>query len=132
MKKIEELINQIHLGKWEEVMPQIPDNSVDIVITSPPYNVDLGNNKFRDKDKGYDEYKDNKPYNEYLEWMNQCFKECYRILKRGGRVAFNIGDGCNGHETQHADFTVNMKKIGFIPITTIVWNKSQVGNRCLP
>ena len=130
MKLIEEFTNKIFNDKWENIMPLIPDNSIDIVITSPPYNVDLGNNRLRKSDRGYDEYEDNKPYNEYLEWMNRCFRECYRVLKKGGRVAINIGDGCNGHETQHADFIINMKKIGLIPITTICWDKSQVGNRC--
>ena len=42
---IKEFIDKIHLGKWETVMPKIPDSSVDIIITSPPYNVDLGKNK---------------------------------------------------------------------------------------
>ena len=126
----EEFVNKIFNTKWEETMPLLPPNFIDIVISSPPYNVDLGNNKFRKADRGYDEYKDDKSYKDYLEWMDKCFKECYRVLKSGGRACFNIGDGCNGHETQHADFTVNMKRIGFIPITTIVWDKSQVGNRC--
>jgi len=129
MQPIEKFVNRIFNDKWENILPQIPDNSVDMIITSPPYNIDLGHNRLRKSDRGYDEYKDNKPYDEYLEWMNQCFKQSYRILKKGGRIGINIGDGCNGHETQHADFIVNMKKIGFIPITTICWDKSQVGNR---
>ena len=61
--------------------------------------------------------------------MNNLFTDCYRVLKKGGRICINIGDGANGQQTTHADFIVNMKKIGFIPITTIIWNKRQVGNR---
>lgn len=128
MKKILELVNKIHLGKWEEVMPTIPDNSVDIVITSPPYNLDLGNNRFRNKDRGYDIYDDNMPYGDYLNWMDKLFTECYRVLKTGGRVAINIGDGSNGSVPVHCDFTVRMRdKHKFIPITTIVWDKRQIG-----
>lgn len=131
MKTIEELTNKIHLGKWEDVMPTIPNDSVDIVITSPVYNVGLGNNKFRDKDKGYDSCDDNMPYTEYLDWMDKLFAECYRALKPGGRIAINIGDGANGQVATHADFTVRMRdKHKFIPMTTIVWDKKQIGGSC--
>ena len=127
IKKIEDFINQIHLGKWEEVMPQIPDNSVDIIITSPPYNVALGDNKFN-KNK-YDTYDDSIPYKEYLDWMHMCFKECYRVLKSGGRICVNIGDKKQSKEVTHVDFIVRMKEVGFLMLCPIVWNKSQIGNR---
>ena len=126
MKNIEEAIDKIHLGKWEEVMPTIPSNSVDIVITSPPYNLNLGNNKFK-KDK-YDTYEDNMPYTEYLNWMDKLYTECYRVLKTGGRICINIGDGANGSVPTHCDFTVRLRdKHNFIPMTLITWDKNQIG-----
>jgi len=108
-------------------MPTIPDNSVDIIITSPPYNVSLGvGNKFK-KDK-YDSYDDNMPYEDYLNWMDKLYTECYRVLKTGGRICINIGDGANGSVPTHADFTIRMRgKIGFKMMTTIVWDKKQIG-----
>jgi site-specific DNA-methyltransferase (adenine-specific) len=128
MKTIEELVNKIHLGKWEEVMPQIPDNSVDIIISSPPYNVSLGiENKF--KTDAYDNYDDNMPYTEYLEWMDKCFKECYRVLKSGARICINVGDKKQSKEVTHVDFIVKMREIGFLMLCPIVWHKSQIGNR---
>jgi DNA modification methylase len=51
-------------GKCEEKLHNINDNSIHLVVTSPPYNVDLGNNKFRKK--GYDLYNDNKEHKEYI------------------------------------------------------------------
>lgn len=145
IKRIEELTNKIHLGKWEDVMPQIPDNSVDIVITSPPYCVDLGNNKFKkdaytdlnpnkppDRPDAYNEisvYDDNMPYTEYLDWMEKCFKECYRVLKSGGRAAINIGDRKQSKDVTHVDFIVRMREIGFLMLCPIVWNKGQIGSR---
>lgn len=126
MKSIEIFTNQIINDKWENVMPQIPDNSVDIIITSPPYNVGLGSNRFK-KDK-YDSYDDNMPYEDYLNWMDKLFTECYRTLKVGGRICINIGDGSNGSVPTHADFTIRMRdKHKFIPMTTIVWDKKQIG-----
>jgi len=126
MKNIEELVNKIHLGRWEAVMPQIPDNSVDIIITSPPYNIDLGSSKGK---KGYDVHDDNLPYTEYLNWMDNLFTECHRVLKVGGRICVNIADGSNGSIMTHADFSVRMRdKHKFIPMTTIVWDKHQMGS----
>jgi len=126
VKSIETFTNQIINDKWENVMPQIPDNSVDIIITSPPYNVGLGSNRFK-KDK-YDSYDDNMPYEDYLNWMDKLFTECYRTLKVGGRICINIGDGSNGSVPTHADFTIRMRdKHKFIPMTTIVWDKKQIG-----
>jgi len=124
------MIDTIINDKWENAMPLIPDNSVDLIITSPPYNVSLGDNKFRDSDKGYDSYEDNMPYNDYLDWMDKLFKECYRVLRPGGRICVNIGDGSNGKIPTHADFTVRMRdKHNFLMMTTIIWNKGQIGSR---
>jgi len=118
------MVNQIHLGTWEDVMDRIPKDSVDIIITSPPYNVNLGKNKFK-KDK-YDTYDDNMPYKNYLKWMDMLFAQSWKVLKSGGRICINIGDGANGQVTTHADFTIQMKRY-FIPMTTIVWDKKQIG-----
>jgi DNA modification methylase len=129
---IDNFINKIINDKWENVMPQIPDNSVDIIITSPPYNVDLGGGSKSGlfNNKKYDDYEDNMPHEEYLEWMDKIFEESYRVLKRGGRIVINIGDGKNGSIPTHADFIVRMKdKHKFIPMATIVWVKSQISNR---
>ena len=127
MNNINDFINQIHLGKWEDVLPKIPSNSVDIVISSPPYNVSLGVGNKHKKDK-YDTYDDNMPYEDYLIWVDKLFTECYRVLQPSGRIAINIGDGANGSVSTHSDFTVRMRdKANFIPMTTIVWDKKQIG-----
>jgi len=124
---IKNFINTIINDKWENIMPRIPDNTVDLIVTSPPYNVDLGDNKFnKNKYEGYD---DGIPYEEYLKWMEQFFKESYRVLKSGGRIAVNIGDKKQSKEVTHVDFIVRMKEVGFIMLCPIVWNKSQIGNR---
>lgn len=129
MSNIENMLDQIHLGKCDDILPMIPSGSVDMVITSPPYNVSLGKNKF--KKDSYDEYEDNLPYDKYLEWMESVFKQCHRVLKHGGRICVNVGDGQNGKIPTHADFIIRMRdNVGFLMITTIVWNKGQISNRC--
>lgn len=119
-------LNQVHLGKWEDVMPTIPDNCVDMIISSPPYNVRLGDNKH--KKDAYATYDDNMPYADYLRWMTDLFIECRRVLKSGGRMAINIGDGANGQVPTHVDFTnILVRELGFLMYTTIVWDKNQIG-----
>lgn len=120
-------INLIH-GDCLKIMNELPNSSVHCVITSPPYNVDLGNNKY--KKDGYPTHNDNMPYDDYLNWMKEVFTQCYRVLSNDGRICVNIGDGKNGKIPTHSDFIQIMKSIGFMPMTTIIWNKNNTSNRC--
>ncbi|VVB75777.1 Modification methylase MjaV [Candidatus Tiddalikarchaeum anstoanum] len=60
----------------------IEPNSVDIIITSPPYNIGIK----------YNSHKDNMPFEQYLNWMEEFGKECSIVLKENGSLFFNIGD----------------------------------------
>lgn len=106
---------------------RIKDNSIDLTVTSPPYNIDLGNNKYNKNP--YDLYNDNKDHRDYIEWMRKIFAKIYDKTKSGGRCVINIGDGKNGSVPTHSDIIQFMKEIGWIPISTIIWNKNQVANR---
>lgn len=108
-------------------MKDIPDGSVNCIITSPPYNVNLGKNKF--KKNGYNSYNDNLPHNEYLKWIDKIIKLSYLKLSDDGRICINIGDGKNGKITTHSDFIQILKNNGFYIISTIVWNKKATNNR---
>lgn len=109
-------------------MQRIEDGTINCIITSPPYNVDLGNNKYNKN--GYLTHNDNMPHKEYISWMNKIFIESYRVLCDDGRICINIGDGKNGRITTHVDFMVALSNIGFYPLTTIIWNKNNTSNRC--
>lgn len=109
-------------------LKKIKLSSVNCIITSPPYNVDLGNNKY--KKNGYNTHNDNMPYDKYLNWIKDIFTECYNILSNDGRLCVNIGDGKNGKIPTHSDFIQLCKDIGFLPLTTIIWNKNNTSNRC--
>jgi DNA modification methylase len=76
-KKLENLIiNQ----DSERVLKQLPDNCIDLVITSPPYNFGIG----------YDTSKDGVNWEKYFYKLFAIFDECIRILKFGGRIIINI------------------------------------------
>lgn len=110
------------------LLKTMKEGSAHCVITSPPYNVDLGNNKY--KKEGYASHNDNMPYEEYLLLMEEIFRECYKVLSEDGRICINIGDGKNGKIPTHSDFIQILTKVGFHPMTTIIWNKNNTSNRC--
>jgi len=68
-------------GDCIEEMKKLPDESVDLVITDPPFNIG----------KDYGVYKDRKNFDEYIEWCKQWLKECIRLLKpHGSLYLFNF------------------------------------------
>ena len=125
---IDKWINKIHFGDCEHLITKLPDNKIDLVITSPPYNVKLGHNKYNTNT--YDVYKDDKKHIEYISWLRGIFKSLKPKLIYGGRVCINIGDGKNGKIPTHSDIIQFMtKELGYLLKTIIIWNKSQIGNR---
>lgn len=106
---------------------RIEECSLDLTITSPPYNIDLGNNKLNKNP--YDLYNDNKDHQNYIKWLRNIFSKIYDKTKLGGRCIINIGDGKNGAVPTHSDIIQFMKELGWIPMSTIIWNKNQVGSR---
>lgn len=101
---------------------------IDLVVTSPPYNVDLGNDK--SMNEGYNTYDDNKEHQKYIDWLDRCFYEIDSIVKEGGRVCINIGDGKNGSIPTHVDIVNFMDDIGYLPFTHIIWDKGNCSHRC--
>ena len=60
----------------------LEENSIDMIITSPPYNIGVE----------YNSHNDLMPFDKYLEWMGEFGKACKRVLKENGSLFFNIGD----------------------------------------
>lgn len=110
-----------------EYVKKLEDDSIDLVVTSPPYNVDLGNNKYN-KNK-YNSYEDNLPQKEYLNQLKGLFADLMPKLKSGARVCINIGAKANGRVATHSDIIQFMNELGYLNVTQIIWDKSQVGNR---
>lgn len=71
----------IHHGDCLDVMRGLDDESVDIVVTSPPYNMNIR----------YNTYSDNREREEYLEWLGDVFRGVYRVLKEDGSFFLNVG-----------------------------------------
>lgn len=120
-------INKIYCEDNIKTMNRMDDNFIDLTVTSPPYNVDLGNNKYNKNP--YALYNDNKEYKEYLKWLEKIFGLLYLKTKSGGRCVINIGDGKNGRVPTHSDIIQLMNGIGWITYTIIIWNKNQSSSR---
>ncbi|MCL2038824.1 MAG: site-specific DNA-methyltransferase [Bacteroidetes bacterium] len=116
-----EIINKVFCGDRIEVINKLPEESVHLIITSPPYNVGIA----------YDNHNDTMPYNEYLEFLNETWEACYKILVNGGRIAINIpsvtADGC--YQPLFSDVIQQMKKIGYIMRGDILWYKQSISKR---
>jgi len=121
-------INKIHSGYCEDLIIQLPNDCIDLVITSPPYNVNLGNNKYNKNP--YDLYNDNKDHKKFIEELTHVFDILKPKMVKGGRVCINIGDGKNGSVPTHSDIIQFMtEKLKYLIKTIIIWDKKQIGNR---
>lgn len=95
-----EYIDKIIQGDCLEVMKTLPDNSIDLVVTSPPYNLknSTGNGmkdgrggKWKNAElvNGYADHADCMPHEEYVKWQNDCLKEMFRLIKNDGAIFYN-------------------------------------------
>ena len=73
-------MNKIIVGDSEFVLKQLPDNCIDLIFTSPPYNFGLD----------YENHRDGVDWEKYFEKLFSIFKECIRVLKYGGRIIVNV------------------------------------------
>ena len=99
----------------------IEGNSIDLVVTSPPYNVDIQ----------YEDYSDNIPYNEYLAFTKKWLDKCYNLMKDDGRLCLNIPLDKNkgGQQSVCADITTIAKETGLKYHATIIWNEQNISRR---
>ena len=84
MYALEELKNKIICDDNIRVLSNIPNDSIDLIITSPPY--------FKQRDYGYIGIGNENTVDEYINKLILVFKECKRIIKSTGSIVFNIGD----------------------------------------
>jgi len=105
---IENYINTVINGDCVEVMKELPEGSIDLIVTSPPYGVNIA----------YDVHDDDMEISEYLEFSRKWLTEAYKVLKDDGRIALNIPYEINRQSKGGRIFFVSevyqvMKEIGF-------------------
>lgn len=107
----EDIVNRI-LRKSSESMTELPDNSIHLMITSPPYNVSK-------------EYDEDLTLDEYRALLLRVLGETYRVLVDGGRACVNVANvGRKPYIPLHAFLTEDMIKLGFLMRGEVIWNKA--------
>jgi DNA modification methylase len=116
-------IDNIYNMDCLEGMKQIPDGTIDLTVTSPPYNVGI--------DYG-ESYNDNKPLHEYLAFIKDVMTELYRVTKKGGRVAINVANtGRKPYIPLSSYINIMAIELGFLCRGEIIWDKgASVGTSC--
>lgn len=99
----------------------INPDSIDLIVTSPPYNVDIQ----------YNSHRDDISYPEYLEFTRTWLSRCFHFLKDDGRFCLNIPLDKNkgGQQSVGADITTIAKEVGFLYHSTIIWNEGNISRR---
>jgi adenine-specific DNA-methyltransferase len=106
-----EVINRILLGDSLEIIRQFESSSLDLIITSPPYNIG----------KEYEKVMD---IEQYKQWMHEYIREFYRLIKDTGSVVFQVGNYIDKGKVYPLDcilFDLFLHE-GFIPRNRIIWH----------
>ena len=91
---------KVHHGDCLELMNKMPVGSVDVIVTSPPYNIkNSSGNGLKDGRggkwpkaelvKGYANHDDAMPHDQYVEWQRACLQAMMRVLREDGAVFYN-------------------------------------------
>ena len=97
---MDQWLNKVHHGDCIELMAKMPINSVDVILTSPPYNIknSTGNGLKNGRGgkwpnakliEGYDSHDDTMPHDEYVEWQRDILSAMMRVLKPSGAIFYN-------------------------------------------
>ena len=103
----------------------IEKDSIDLIVTSPPYNVDICYNSFQD----------DIPYEKYLEFTEKWLRKAYSLMKPDGRMCLNIpldkskGRKGAGFQSIYADIVNIAKRVGWEYFSTIIWNEGNISRR---
>lgn len=99
----------------------VEPGSIDLIVTSPPYNVDIQ----------YNSHQDDLSYSDYLAFTRLWMANCYQWLKDDGRFCLNIPLDKNkgGQQSVGADITTIAKSVGYKYHSTVIWNEGNISRR---
>jgi site-specific DNA-methyltransferase (adenine-specific) len=99
----------------------VKERTIDLIVTSPPYNVGIK----------YNSHNDTMSYKDYLSFTREWLAKCYRLTKDDGRFCLNIPLDKNkgGQQSVCADITTIAKQVGWKYHSTIIWNEQNISRR---
>lgn len=110
----EDYFNRILCGDSEQVLKNVPDNCIDLIFTSPPYNFGLG----------YLDHDDSSQWQQYFDKLFAILDECVRVLKYGGRLAINIQPLYSDYIPSHHMISKKLMDAKLIWKGEILWEKN--------
>jgi DNA modification methylase len=112
--------DRIVCGDARQVLDSLPARSVHLAITSPPYNLGVA----------YRGYHDALPPERYLEWLKSVWRSLLRVLVPGGRFVLNVAPtSIKDFRPIHHDLSSDLRSLGYIMRTEIIWYKQTMGRR---
>lgn len=114
--------NKIYCMDCLEGMKQLPNESIDLVVTSPPYNIGID----------YNEYDDKRDWQEYYSWCENWLKEIFRVLKQDGRLCLNhyLSLGTSAFRTAPLmELNAIALKLGFKHHSVAIWTDRTLAKR---
>jgi len=114
------VFDRIVEGDAREVLASLPEESVHLAITSPPYNLRIP----------YRGYSDDLEPGEYLGWLKEVWRTLHRVLVAGGRFVLNVAPtSIKDFRPIHHDLSRDLRDLGYIMRTEIIWYKQTMGRR---
>ncbi len=110
---LDPFMDKIIVGDAEEVLAEIPDASVDMIITSPPYSFGLD----------YDQHQDTQSWEEYFTKLDRIWAQCERVLVDGGRIAVNVQPLFSDYVPTHHIISAQLMRLGLLWKAEILWEK---------
>ena len=107
-------INKIHCSDSLDIIKKFPDNCIDIVLTSPPYNFGIN----------YENTNDVNIWEDYFNKLFNIFRECVRVLKDSGRIIINVQPMFSDYIPTHHLISNFFLKEGLIWKGEIIWEKN--------
>tara|TARA_R110000851_G_scaffold216_1_gene747 strand:+ start:721 stop:1494 length:774 start_codon:yes stop_codon:yes gene_type:complete len=117
-------INKIYNENCLETMKRMENNFVDVVLTSPPYNMTKRNGGYADKGKRYDIYKDWKSEKEYILWSLDIFNNINNVLNKNGVILYNFSYSIENPSLPYMMVSEIIKNTNFVIADTIIWKKN--------
>ena len=112
-------------------MNDLSNNSVDLIVTSPPYWNAIDYDGYNRNKKGFYKSRKGESYTQFLKWLERCFEECYRVLGKGKTCCVVIGSVLfkGKYYTLPQDFIKIMQRIGYEFHQEIIWHKTVSGSK---
>jgi len=105
-------------------MNKLDKSSIDLIITSPPYNMTKRKGGYADKENRYDVYQDWKSEQEYLDWSVNIFNHYDKVLKENGVILYNFSYSIENPSLPYTLANAIISNTEFMIADTIIWKKS--------